>query len=123
MVGGTVAFCDVESFDAGLMRDSDRQDADRRGGGGLSAGGALQEGGEPGIGFDREVAAVGACLLRGRDGEEADIGADVPDAVARVYELTGEVEEIGVKTGLPKAERGVGRDEDGRGVEVPRQVF
>jgi hypothetical protein len=122
MVGRAVAFGDVNSFDAGPMRDSERQDSDGRGGGGLGVYGALQEGGEPGIGFNGEDSTVGTCLLRGRDGEEADVGADVPDGVFGVYELTGEIEEIGLEMRMPKDERGVWRDVDGRGVEVPRQV-
>ena len=46
MIGGAVAFRDVKSFDADLMRDGDRQDVDGRGGGGLGVCGALQERGE-----------------------------------------------------------------------------
>ena len=48
-----------------------------------------------------------ACFLRGRDGEEADVGADVPDDVAWVDELASEIEEIGAKAGVPVLEAGV----------------
>ena len=35
----------------------------------LSGGGALEEGGQPYVGFDGEDTATRACSLRGRDGE------------------------------------------------------
>ena len=76
--------------------------------------GALQQGGEPEVGFDRDDAALGAGLLRGGDGEEADVGADVPDGVAGLDKLAGEVEEIGFEARLPVMKAGVGGDVDGR---------
>jgi len=76
--------------------------------------GALEESGEPEVGFDGKDAAVRAGFLRGGDGEEADVGADVPDDVAGVYELAGEIEEIGVQAGIPVPEGGVRRDIDKR---------
>jgi hypothetical protein len=39
-----------------------------------------------------------------------------------VDELASEVEEVGVEAGIPVLEAGVGRDVDGRGVEVLREV-
>ena len=89
MAGGSVASGDVKGFDADLIRDGDLHDVDGCCGGGLGVYGAFEEGGEPGIGFNGEDAAAGACFLCGGDGEEADVGADVPDGVGGVDELAG----------------------------------
>lgn len=118
MVGVAIAVGDVEGSCAQGVGDGDGQDMDWSCGGWLKGGGALEEGGEPEVGFDGDDAALGAGFLCGGDGEEADVGADVPDGVAGVDKLTGEVEEVGVEAGIPVLEAGVGGDEDGCGVEV-----
>ena len=84
------ADCDLHDLDGGCV-------------GALGCGGALQQSGEPDIGFDGEDTAGWACSLGGGDGEESDVGADVPDGVAGMNELAGEIEEIGLKTGTPLA--------------------
>jgi hypothetical protein len=122
MVGGAVAVRDVQGCDASDVADRDRHDVDGSCGGPLEGCGALHQGGEPDVGFDRDDAALGAGLLCGGDGEEADVGADVPDGVTGVDELAGEVEEVGVQAGLPVLKAGVGRDMDGRRTEIAGEV-
>lgn len=118
MVGVAIAVGDVEGGDAGAVADGDGHDVDASGGGRLEGCGALQQGGEPEVGFDGDDAALGAGFLRGGDGEEADVCADVPEGVAGFDELAGEVEEIGLEAGLPVMKAGVGRDKDRRSAEV-----
>ena len=71
--------------------------------GALGCSGALEQRGQPDVGFDGDDAAVRAGFLRGGDGEEADVGADVPDGVAWVDELASEIEEIGSQARVPVA--------------------
>ena len=95
-------------MEADGVGDGDGQDVDARRGGWLKGDGALEQSGQPEIGFDGEDVAMGAGFLCGGDGEEADVGADVPDGVAGVDKLAGEIEEIGVEAGFPVVEAGVG---------------
>ena len=118
MVGGTVAVCDVEGLGACGSTDCDLHDVDGGCVGALSGGGAVQQTGEPDVGFDGEDTAGWTCSLGRGDGEESDVGADVPDGVAGMDELSGKIEEIGLKAGAPLAEACVGRDVDGGGVQV-----
>jgi hypothetical protein len=112
MVGVAVAFCDVEGFDADGAGDCDGHDLDGSGSEALGCGGALEESSEPEVGFDGDDTAARAYFLGGGDGEEADVGTDVPDGVTGVDELTGEIEEIGAEAGGPVSETGIGRDMD-----------
>src|SRR5260370_39055017 len=89
MVGGAVAFGDVKSFDADVIRDGDRQDVDGRGGGGLGDFAALQEGGEAGIVFDGVDAAVAATLLVGQAGDGSDVAVAGPRRVSGGYGRAG----------------------------------
>ena len=114
MVGVAVAFCDVEGFDADGAGDCDGQDVDGSGSEALGCGAAVEESSEPEVGFDGDDTAARACFLGGGGGEEANVGADVPDGVAGVDELTGEIEEIGAEAGGPVSETGIGRDMDWR---------
>ena len=114
MVGSAVAVGDVKDCDAGDVADGNRHDVDGCGDRGLEGCGAMQQGGEPEVGFDRDDAAVRAGFLSRGDGEEADVGADVPYGVIGMDELAGEIEEVGAEVGFPVGEAGVGRDEDGR---------
>ena len=122
MVGGAVAVGDVKSACACCVGDCDLHDANGGCARGLCRCGALQQGCQPGIGFDGDDVAVGTCSLRGGDGEETDVGADVPDGVSRLHELTGEIEEIGFEAGVPVFETCIGRDIDQRRVEISGEV-
>lgn len=122
VVGVAIAVGDVEGLEAEGVGDSHGQDVDRSCSGWLEGDGALEQSSEPQVGFDGDDAALGAGFLRGADGEEADVGADVPDGVAGVDELAGEIEEVGVEAGIPVLEAGVGRDVDGCGVEIAGKV-
>jgi hypothetical protein len=88
----------------------------------LCCSGALQQACQPDIRLDGDDAAVGTCSLRGGDGEEADVGPDVPDGVSWLHELTGQIEEVGFEVGIPVFEAGIGRDIDQRRVEISGEV-
>lgn len=104
VAGGAVAVCDVKGFDARLTTDCDRQNVYGSGVGPLSRYGTLQQGGEPEVGLDGDDHTSGAGFLGGGDGEETDVGADVPDNVSRVDELASEAEQVGFEAGFPVAE-------------------
>jgi hypothetical protein len=118
VAGGAVAAGDVKGSGAGGVADGDLHDADGGRGARLGFNGALQQSCQPDVRFDGDDAADRACTLRGCDGEETDVGADVPDDVAGIYVLTSKVEEVGLKTQVPVFETCIGRDVDGGGVEI-----
>ena len=107
MVGVAIAVGDVEGLEAERVGDRHGQDVDGSCGGWLKSDGALDQSGQPEIGFDGEDVAMGAGFLCGGDGEEADVGADVPDGVAGVDKLAGEIEEIGAQAGMPVVKAGI----------------
>src|ERR1700744_4571994 len=113
-----IAVGDVESSDAQRVGDGGRQDVDGSRGGWWQGYRALEEGGEPEIGFDGDDAALGTRLLCGGDSEQTDVGTDVPDGVAGVNELAGKIEQVGVETQFPVVETGVRRNVDWRRVEI-----
>jgi len=113
-----IAIGDVEGSDSTGVGDGNGQNMDGSCGGWLKGDAALEQTREPEIGFDGDDAAAMASLMRRGDGEQAYVGADVPDGVAGMDKLASKIEEVGVQAGIPVAEARVGCDVDGRGAEV-----